>query len=122
MNKKPINGAVCLLAAITIAVCTAAGAPPPVATPEPQTELMATLSSLTDHIEGKKILDATQIEAHKRIIECKTGTRQASPPYGLRVHRFRRMATPLLFVAARFIRGGRACSHRAHFADEGGLA
>ena len=40
MNKKPVNGAVCLLAAIAIAVCTVtvAGAPPPVTTPEPQTE------------------------------------------------------------------------------------
>ena len=69
MNKKSLFAMVFLLAATAIGVAAVSAAVPPVHKPETEAELLSAFSSLKEHLQGRKTLDATQIEAQKLAID-----------------------------------------------------
>ena len=69
MNKKPLFAMVFLLAATAIGVAAVSAAVPPVHKPETEAELLSAFSSLKDHLQGRKKLDAKRIETQKLTID-----------------------------------------------------
>jgi len=74
MNSRTRSRILCIVLASVTGVllsCPAGAAAegPPVYKPEMETELLSALAALKGHIQGKKQLDAKQLDAHKKTID-----------------------------------------------------